>query len=122
MKALLLVGIGGFVGSVARYYTHLFFHKLLPGNYPLGTFTVNIAGCFVLGILFGLGMKQEAISNEWRLLIAVGFCGGFTTFSTFSLENIILIQSGNIMIMAAYFFTTVIVGFGATLLGIYLFK
>ncbi len=122
MKPFLLVGIGGFVGSVARYSIHLLFNRILPGHFPAGTFTANVLGCFLIGILFGLGLKQGYMSDETKLLMAVGFCGGFTTFSSFSLENITLIQSGNILPMITYFFATILVGFASTLLGIYLFK
>ncbi len=122
MKPFLLVGIGGFLGSIARYSLHLIFTRLLPGQFPYGTFTANILGCLFIGILFGIGLKQELITEETKLLLAVGFCGGFTTFSSFSLENINLIQAGNYYTMIAYFFGSIIAGFAATLLGIYLFK
>ena len=122
MKSLLLVGMGGFIGSVARYYTQLLFHKMLPGNIPYGTLTANVLGCFVIGIIFALGLKQGMLSTEWRLFIAIGFCGGFTTFSSFSLENFLLLQSGQYMAVVIYFFSSVFLGFGATLLAVLLFR
>ena len=122
MKSLLLVGLGGFIGSLARYYTQVLFNKILPGNVPLGTLTANVFGCFIIGIIFALGLKQGTISAEWRLFIAIGFCGGFTTFSSFSLENILLLQSGQYLALAIYFLSSVLLGFGATLLAIFLFR
>ena len=122
MKSLLLVGLGGFIGSLARYYTQVLFNKILPGNVPLGTLTANVLGCFIIGIIFALGLKQGTISAEWRLFIAIGFCGGFTTFSSFSLENILLLQSGQYLALAIYFLSSVLLGFGATLLAIFLFR
>lgn len=122
MKSLLLVGLGGFAGSIARYYTQILFNKILPGNIPYGTLTANVLGCFIIGIIFALGLKQGVLSTEWKLLIAVGFCGGFTTFSSFSLENFLLLQSGQYQAMAIYFLSSVFLGFGATLLAIYLFR
>ncbi len=122
MKSFLVIGLGGFIGSVARYYTQILFNKILPGNIPYGTLTANVLGCFIIGIIFAIGLKQGILATEWKLFIAVGFCGGFTTFSSFSLENFLLLQSGQYMAMITYFLSSVVLGFGATLLGIFLFR
>lgn len=122
MKSLLLVGLGGFIGSIARYYTQILFNKILPGNIPFGTLTANVLGCFIIGIVFALGLKQGILSTEWKLILAVGFCGGFTTFSSFSLENFLLLQSGQYLALTIYFLSSVFLGFGATLLAVFLFR
>ena len=122
MKSLLLVGLGGFIGSIARYYTQILFNKILPGNIPYGTLTANVVGCFIIGIIFAFGLKQGILSAEWKLFIAVGFCGGFTTFSSFSLENFLLLQSGQYQAMMIYFLSSVFLGLGATLLAVFLFR
>ena len=122
MKSLLLVGLGGFIGSIARYYTQILFNKILPGNIPYGTLTANVVGCFIIGIIFASGLKQGILSAEWKLFIAVGFCGGFTTFSSFSLENFLLLQSGQYQAMMIYFLSSLFLGLGATLLAVFLFR
>lgn len=88
---VLLVGVGGFLGSIARYAAVFFIDKKLHGLIPFGTLAVNVTGSFVLGFILGfLGSRLEG--DTWRLLMATGFCGGFTTFSAFAFENLSLIQ------------------------------
>lgn len=103
LKAVLLVGTGGFFGSVARYGVKIFADKYLPLNFPYATLIVNVVGCFIIGLLFGL-LERAHISNSSWLLIATGFCGAFTTFSTFALENQILFserQTGTALLYTA---------------------
>ncbi len=90
IKAFLLVGIGGFFGSIARYGVKLLTDKYIPVSFPYGTFIVNILGCFIIGVLFGLAHRSQVNTNTW-LVLATGFCGAFTTFSTFALENNMLL-------------------------------
>lgn len=88
---LLLVGAGGFAGSVARYLTVVSLEKKLNSVFPYGTLTVNIAGSFVLGVVLAwVAGRSGGNSESWRLLIGTGFCGGFTTFSAFAAENVSL--------------------------------
>jgi len=87
-----LVGIGGFIGSVSRYYSQQIVSKFFPSTLPYGTLTVNIVGCFLIGVIYALSEEGNILTPEWRLFLATGFCGGFTTFSTFSYESIKLIQ------------------------------
>jgi fluoride exporter len=95
MKEVLIVGIGGFAGSISRYLLQNVIVNRFVTIFPLGTFAINIIGSFIIGIVFGLAARYEWMTQEWRLLLAVGFCGSFTTFSTFAFDNLQLIKTGN---------------------------
>ncbi len=111
---LLLVFFGGGIGSVVRYMVSF----LLNGRiWPWGTLTVNIVGSFLIGIL-GAIASRGVISEEMRVFLIVGLCGGFTTFSTFSNECIMMIRNGDIGCAAIYMVVSVLVGLGATWVGI----
>jgi len=117
LRQILLVGLGGFIGSVARY-----FMSRLNLNYdilsiPVGTLSVNIIGSFIIGFLTGIAEKSELISQEWRLFLMVGICGGFTTFSTFTNENLMLMHNGQYLSVAIYTALSIILGFAAVYLG-----
>ena len=121
MKQLLFVFIGGGLGSVLRYA----FGKFLNGSestIPLGTFTANVLGSLFIGIVLGLAAKHQSISQNYILLIATGFCGGFTTFSSFAYENHTFLKSGDFLSFAWYTIGTFIVGFAAVFAGLYLVK
>ena len=119
-RNILLVGLGGLIGSVARYLVAVLFAGQFTSSLPFATFTVNIAGCFVIGILFALSDRGNILSPEWRVFLTTGFCGGFTTFSTFSYESIRLMQDGEFLYLGLYAALSVILGFAATYLGIVL--
>ncbi len=88
------VGLGGFVGSIGRYLLINFSKRLSAGHwFPIGTLTVNIAGCFLIGILGGYLQDRSDIAEHWRLFVIVGVLGGFTTFSTFGHETVHLVKS-----------------------------
>lgn len=90
---LLLVGAGGFVGSIARYLTVISVDRKINGVFPAGTFTVNVVGSFLIGLLLAwITHKTESNALQWRLFLGTGFCGGFTTFSAFAAENFHLIE------------------------------
>jgi CrcB protein len=113
----MLVGLGGFIGSIARY-----FMSRLNLNYdvlsiPVGTLSVNILGSFIIGFLTGVSEKSMLISPEWRLFLMVGICGGFTTFSTFTSENMMLLHNGQFFSVILYTGLSVILGFTAVYLG-----
>lgn len=117
MKHLLLVGLGGFIGSVARFLVsklNLSWHFF---SIPTGTLTVNVLGSFIIGILVGISVKSDLISTDLRLFLMVGFCGGFTTFSSFSSENLMLMQNGQVFTMLIYTSLSILLGFLAVYLG-----
>jgi len=121
-RILLLVGLGGFIGSVVRYYAHQFALKYFPSLFPYGTFAVNVIGCFLIGIIYGLTDRGNILTPEWRLFLATGFCGGFTTFSAFSLESINLIREGQLLTLFVYVAASVIIGIAATYFGMLVIK
>ena len=92
LRTLLIVGTGGFIGSVMRYLVQVFVEKGLATTFPWGTFVANIAGSFIIGIVFAFAEKGNLMSAEWRMFLAVGICGGFTTFSSFAYNNLTMIH------------------------------
>ena len=96
--------------------------KAGPTPFHAGTMTVNVAGCFLIGLFCALADKGNLLSPEWRILLTTGFCGGFTTFSTFAYENINLLKSGNLMYFMLYTGASIVLGLLATWLGIVLIK
>jgi len=122
IKEIICVGIGGGIGSIFRYLTSFYSQKIFPGDYPWGTFLVNMIGCLVIGLLLGLIEKERMLFPQMRQLLIVGFCGGFTTFSSFAAENIRLIQSGQLMLVLLYTTASVLLGLAAVGLGLYLVK
>ncbi len=116
MKNVLYIFIGGGFGSVLRFLMSNYTQKLWNINtFPMGTFAVNIIGCFLMGILTAFFIK---IDHNLKFLLITGFCGGFTTFSTFSAENISLWQNGEYFILILYVVLSVILGMGAVYLGL----
>ncbi len=112
-----MVGLGGFLGSVSRYLTALLFIRLLPGTFPYGTFAANIAGCLLIGLVFSFSERWAWLSPEWRLFLATGFCGGYTTFSSFAYENMRLLQEDRYLTFAAYSFGSFAIGLFAVWVG-----
>lgn len=116
MQSLLMVGIGSFVGGVLRYSFSKWVQFKLLTTYPFGTFTVNIIGCFIIGMVMGFSQRFN-ISSEWRLLLVTGFCGGFTTFSAFSIETMALLRDAQYVPAIAYISASVIIGLFAAFVG-----
>ena len=104
IRNLLLVALGGAAGSVLRYLL-----SNINTSFPWGTFAVNVLGSFLIGLLVGL-MSKGVLSPEMKLLLVTGFCGGFTTFSTFANESFSMMKAGDVLLTALYVGASVIIG------------
>lgn len=121
MKLILIIGIGGFIGTIFRYIISIGIQNKFLSSYPFGTFTVNIIGCFLIGIIYALSDRGN-ISVEWRLFIATGILGGFTTFSSFSNETVSMLRDAQYGFALLYVLSSVTIGILATFAGIFLIK
>ncbi|WP_405292255.1 fluoride efflux transporter CrcB [Algibacter sp. Ld11] len=121
MKQLVFVFLGGGFGSVLRYLIGKLLNNTENGI-PYGTFIANILGSLLIGIVLGLAAKHDSLSQNQTLLLATGFCGGFTTFSTFAYENHMFLKSGDFTSFAIYTIASFVVGFLAVFFGMYLAK
>lgn len=119
LYTLFIVGLGGFVGSTLRYLTVRLVDTKLNALFPFGTLTVNIVGSFLLGLIYMLAMRKVGISENAKLFLGVGFCGGFTTFSAFALENFDLIAQRLIGTAVLYIVVSVVMGVVALGAGIW---
>jgi fluoride exporter len=117
LKQILIIGMGGFIGSVARYYVSKINLLIDFFSIPMGTLLVNVSGSFVLGFLTGIAVKSPLLTLEWRLFLMVGICGGFTTFSTFTNENLALLHNGQFLTIFLYTGLSIVLGFLAVFLG-----
>jgi len=117
MKQLLIVGLGGFIGSVARFLVSKLNLYWTVFSLPFGTLTVNVLGSLIIGFIVGISAKSEIISPGFRLFLMVGVCGGFTTFSSFTLENFNLMQNGQFASVLIYTCLSIFFGFLAVYLG-----
>ena len=118
MWTVLGVGVAGALGALARYGIASYVAARHPGPFPLGTFLINVAGSFVLGLLFGALVEREALSPALRVSLTVGFLGAFTTFSTFTLETFRLVEDGALGAALAYVAASLAVGLLAVWLGV----
>lgn len=121
MKIIIAIGTGSFIGAVLRYLLTQFIQSKLLSTFPFGTLTVNIVGCLLIGLVFGVSAKVN-LSQEWRLFLATGLLGGFTTFSAFSYETINLLRDGQFWYASTYVVSSVVVGLVATFIGITIIK
>jgi len=121
MKQLLFVFIGGGFGSVLRFLIGKLLNNTENGI-PYGTFIANILGSLLIGLILGYVAKNDAISQNQTLLLTTGFCGGFTTFSTFAYENHVFLKSGDFTSFAIYSIASFVIGFLAVFAGMYLIK
>ncbi|MDE6225071.1 MAG: fluoride efflux transporter CrcB [Muribaculaceae bacterium] len=110
IKAMLIAGVGGFVGTCCRYLIGRWMAVAFHGVFPVGTFLVNILGCFVIGLCFGLIEKANLLSSNESLLLVTGFCGGFTTFSTFANEIFTLGGRGEWLVSVLYLVASLAIG------------
>src|SRR5262245_34639851 len=122
IKSFLIVGLGGAAGSMLRYGVQKIFNIQTAAAFPTGTLLVNLAGCFLIGILWGFASRSLSWNEEMKLLLMTGFCGGFTTFSAFTLEGIGLLKESKIALFTIYLLSSVIGGLLATLISIRIFK
>ncbi|MFD2891523.1 fluoride efflux transporter CrcB [Flavobacterium chuncheonense] len=122
IKNLLLVALGGGLGSALRYLANVSVTKIWPSKLYYATFLVNIIGCLCIGLLFGYFQKNQTDHQTLKLLLITGFCGGFTTFSAFGLENYNLLQTHNYSTTLLYLGLSIIIGILCVGLGIYLSK
>ena len=122
MKTALIIALGGAIGSISRYGAQVFIYRTYPSVFPAGTFLVNLTGCLLIGIFYGLSEKGNLLTPEWRLFLTTGFCGGFTTFSTFAYENMDLIRSSDFLYTGLYIAGSVVLGIAAVFLGILLIR
>ena len=121
MKALVLVFLGGGIGSVFRYGLNLWLNNDNTGI-PYGTFIANILGSLLIGIILGYSLKSQTLSQNTVLFLATWFCGGFTTFSSFAYENHIFLKAGDFMTFALYTVGSFVIGFAAVFFGMWLVK
>lgn len=121
MKQLLLVFVGGGFGSVLRYIVGKYLNNPEDGI-PYGTFVANVLGSLLIGVILGMAAKNNALSENHTLLLATGFCGGFTTFSAFAYENQVFLKSGDFVSFAVYTIASFVLGFLAVFAGMYLVK
>jgi CrcB protein len=113
MKIILLIGFGSFFGGISRYLLQQYVQIRFLSAFPWGTLTVNLTGCFLIGLVFGLANKWN-LGNEWKMFLATGFLGGFTTFSAFSNETISLIHNEQFVQAVLYVLASVLLGLAAT--------
>lgn len=117
-RELFFVGLGGFAGSALRYLVG----KVFNGGFPWGTLAVNVAGCLLIGIFYGLIERGNISSPHVRLLLTAGFCGGFTTFSAFMNENFLMLKAGYFLPFALYTAGSIVAGLAAVWFGYWLFR
>ena len=114
MKTLVIIGLGGAVGSIGRYLVQIAVGRYITVTFPLGTLIVNITGCFLIGLLYGLAERHAWMTMEWRLFLITGICGGYTTFSSYSYESISLLRDGSYSYFFLYIASSVVLGLLAT--------
>lgn len=119
-RHIVFVGIGGLVGVIARFLIVSLSASLIPGGIPWGTLLVNVSGCFLIGAGAGLAEHYEWMRGEGRILLLAGFCGGFTTYSAFALENLQFLIEKNYLAFGGYSVLTFVLCLGAVALGFHL--
>ena len=121
MKEYAIIGLGGFFGSIARFWMADAIERRWQYVLPIGTLAVNLLGSFLIGIVIAL-FDRESINHTWRYFLATGFCGGFTTFSTFSAENVNMLKSGNLMDSVGYIALSIATCLAGTYFGYHIAK
>ncbi|WP_321517056.1 fluoride efflux transporter CrcB [Marinifilum fragile] len=122
LRTLLLIGMGGFLGSISRFLIGQGLHRIFDTVFPIGTMTVNIVGSFIIGVVYSLAERDNLISPEIRMFLAVGFCGGFTTFSSFAFDKLNLLKDSGFLYLSLYLGGSVFLGLLAVYLGTQIHK
>jgi CrcB protein len=116
MQQFFIVGIGSFLGGGLRYLISVFFNQKINPDFPYATLAVNLLGCLLIGVFYSL-FEKSLINNDWKLFLTTGLCGGFTTFSAFSMESLQLFKQGNLFAMLMYIIISIVFGIALTYAG-----
>lgn len=117
LKTTLMAGIGGFAGTCLRYISEIFGALVCQSSFPLGTFIANMAGCLLIGAIYGYLSQSGKLNKDLNALWITGFCGGFTTFSTFSAEMLQMVEGGRYGLLAIYMASSIVLGISLVAIG-----
>lgn len=117
LRTILLVGMGGFLGSVSRFLVGQGLHRIFDTIFPIGTMAVNIIGSFIIGVIYSFAERDNLVTPEIRMFLTIGFCGGFTTFSSFAFDQLNLLKDSGILYLSIYVAGSVFLGLLAVYFG-----